>query len=334
MIPYWAWTHQPIPFLGLELHLFGMFVGAAVVVGTVLAQRRAEELGVSSTKMGDMALLVILLSFFMAHQVSLFAYFPERFFGTPCPDGVCPIGSDCLPRGRCDDGSVWSVFEIWNGISSFGGFLGAAIALALWFNLRKVVLIPGVFVLEGGKGVDKWKFIDALAYGFGAGWILGRLGCFSAHDHVGRPSESFLAVNFPDGWRGGIPAVADVGDPGFTPRFDLGLLEVFWAVAIFAVYHFWARKQPNLRPGWYAAVMCISYAPYRFYLDTLRAVDISGADTRYLAEVLSPGITPGQIGAVVVFFIGVAFWVLGGRAARQQAATAEAPSEVSAKGKP
>lgn len=313
MIPYWPWTHQPIPLGPLELHLFGLFVGSAVVVGTIFSQKRAEELGVSGQKMGDMALLVILLSFFMAHQISLFAYYPERFFGTPCPEGVCPIGATCLPSGRCDDGSFFSVFEIWNGISSFGGFLGAAIAIAIWFNAKKVTIIPKLLVLEGGKGVDKWKFIDAIAYGFGAAWILGRMGCFSAHDHVGKATNSFLAVNFPDGWRAGVPAVAEFGAEGFTPRFDLGLMEVFWSVAIFAVFHFWARKRKDLRPGWYAAVMCMSYAPYRFYLDTLRAVDISGADARYFADIVSPGLTPGQIGAVGVFLIGVGFWVLGGR---------------------
>ena len=316
MIPYWSWTHQPIPVGPLELHLFGILVGMGVLFGAWQARKHAEERGLKPIVIADLAIFVVIIAFIMAHQVSLFAYFPERVFGTPCPDGLCPLDATCGPRGRCDDGDWLEVVRIWNGISSFGGFLGAAIALALFFRFERIVLIPKVLELTGGKGRPAMRYMDSLAFGFGLGWIFGRLGCFSAHDHVGKASESFLAVNFPDGWRSSVPAVSEFGAPGFTPRFDLGLLEVFWAVAIFALYWFYARKRQDLRPGWYCAVMCISYAPYRFFLDTLRATDIGGADTRYFQQLVEPGLTPGHVGAVIVLGIGLAFWFYGGKLAR------------------
>lgn len=296
MIPYWHWTTQPIPLGPLEIHMFGLLVGIGILTGVWLAQRRAHEAGLNPVVMGDLGIFVVIVAFFFAHQVSLFFYFPERIFGP--------------------DGSVLEIFKIWSGISSFGGFLGAAIALVLFFRLKRIVLIPKVLELHGGKGLPAMKYMDALAYAFAAAWVFGRLGCFSAHDHIGKPTEFFLGVNFPDGFRTSVPAVAEVGAAGFTPRWDLGLMEVFWSVAIFAVYHFWARRQPDLRPGWYAAVMMISYAPYRFYLDTLRATDIGDADTRYLAEMFPPGITPGQIGAIAVLVLGIITWTYGGKLAK------------------
>ncbi|TVQ95269.1 MAG: hypothetical protein EA398_18180 [Deltaproteobacteria bacterium] len=297
MIPYWHWTTQPITLIEgvLEIHMFGLLVGIGILTGVWLAQRRAAEAGLNPMVIGDLGIFVVIVAFFFAHQVSLFFYFPERVFGP--------------------DGSWLEIFKIWSGISSFGGFLGAAIALALFFRFERIVLIPGLFELKGGKGLPAMKYMDALAYAFAAAWIFGRLGCFAAHDHIGKPTEFFLAVNFPDGFRRSVPAVAEFGAAGYTPRWDLGFMEVFWAVGIFAVYHVWARRRPDLRPGWYAAVMMISYAPYRLWLDTLRATDIGDADTRYLAELVPPGITPGQIGAVVVLILGIVTWRIGGRLA-------------------
>lgn len=298
MIPYWHWTTQPITLIEgvLEIHMFGLLVGIGILTGVWLAQRRAAEAGLNPVIIGDLGIFVVIVAFIFAHQVSLFFYYPERVFGP--------------------DGSFLEIFKIWSGISSFGGFLGAGIALALFFRFKRIVLVPKLFELQGGKGLPAMKYMDALAYAFAAAWIFGRLGCFAAHDHIGRPTEAFLAVNFPDGFRRTVPAVAEFGAAGYTPRWDLGLMEVFWAATIFAFYHFWARRQTGLRPGWYAAVMMISYAPYRFYLDTLRATDIGDADTRYLADLFYPGITPGQIGAVAVLILGIATWQYGGRLAR------------------
>jgi phosphatidylglycerol:prolipoprotein diacylglycerol transferase len=224
-----------------------------------------------------------------------------------------------MPNGRCDNGSWLEVFKIASGISSFGGFLGAAIGLVTFFRLRRIVVIPRLFELVGGKGRPVLRYLDSLAYGFSVGWFFGRMGCFTAHDHVGKPSSAWLAVNFPDGWRAGVPAVPGFGAEGFTPRFDLGFLEMLWAGAMFLFFHFWALKQKDLRPGWYAAVFIIAYAPIRFYLDTLRAIDIEGADKRYFSDLVQPGITPGQIGAVIVLLLGLAIWVAGGRRRHDEA---------------
>jgi phosphatidylglycerol:prolipoprotein diacylglycerol transferase len=338
MIPFWYPSPiDPVPgdsLPWLEFHVFGILVGIGVVLGSWIAQRRAEETGLNGRVAADLGLWVVLVSFFFAHQISLFAYFPERVFGQPCTEAVeCFIDGTqyvCGSGGSCDNGSWTHVLQIWNGISSFGGFLGAAIAFITFFRFKKIVIIPRVFELAGGKGRPLLKYLDCLALGFVIGWLFGRLGCFSAHDHVGVLSDSMLAVNFPNDWRGGVPNSADFGAAGFTPRMDLGLMEVLYCIPIAGVMFLWARKQKALRPGWFCAFLMLPYAPYRFYLDTLRATDISGADKRYLTGLFDPGLTPGQIGAIAVFILGLVLLYLGGRAKKDPAYMAFVDGETPA----
>lgn len=309
----------------LEFHLFGILVGIGVLTGTWLAQKRAENTQLDPRVISDMALWTVVLGFIFAHLVSLFFYFPERVFGTPCAEAAdCLIdGTQYLcAAGRCDDGDWMEVLKIWHGISSFGGFLGAAIGVATFLMARRIVVIPKFLELVGGRGRPMLKYCDCLAYGFAAGWFFGRMGCFTAHDHIGQLTNSFLAVKFPDTFYNGGLAHPDYGGPGYTTRFDLGMLEMLWSGALFLFYHFWAKGR-SLRPGWYVAVMMMLYAPFRFYLDTLRATDIEGADKRYFADLVAPGLTPGQIGAVLLFGLGVWIWMLGGKRMKDEAYMAQ-----------
>jgi phosphatidylglycerol:prolipoprotein diacylglycerol transferase len=322
MVPFW----YPGPIVlvpgKVEFHVFGILVGIAILVGSTIAQNRAMSRQLNGKVVADLGLWVVIVGFLFAHWVSVLAYFPERVFGDPCTEvSDCLIAGEqfeCGASGRCNNGDPMELLRIWTGISSFGGFLGALIGILIWMNVTRIRIIPGFFELEGGKGRPVIKYLDAIAFGFAFAWIFGRLGCFSAHDHVGMVTSSPLAVAFPDGWRSGVPAVAGYGPTGITPRYDLGLLESLWAVGV-SILYFAVRNRQDLRPGWFIAVMTMLYAPFRFYLDSLRAIDISGADKRYFADLVPPGITPGQMGAVVVFILGVGVWVYGGRLMRDDA---------------
>ena len=128
---------------------------------------------------------------------------------------------------------------------------------------------------------------DAGVFGFPFGWLFGRTGCFITHDHPGRVTDFFLAV---DNYRG-------AGEP----RHDLGLYEVFWSIAVVALFLFLARTRR--RPGFYMALFCLLYAPVRFGLDFLRATPEHGGDIRYA------GLTPGQYGSIALLLTGVGlFW--------------------------
>jgi phosphatidylglycerol:prolipoprotein diacylglycerol transferase len=165
---------------------------------------------------------------------------------------------------------LWEIVNPFGGLSSYGGFIGAVGGLFYWCRKHKERVMP---------------YADSLAFGLAPGWLFGRLGCFTAHDHPGRFTDFFLGVQYPEG-----------------TRHDLGLEEALWALGMTVLFLVLRRK---VRPlGLYLSLLTIGYAPVRFALDFLRATDVAGADPRYL------GLTPAQYGslAVLVVGIGVAIW--------------------------
>lgn len=129
-------------------------------------------------------------------------------------------------------------------------------------------------------GVPFLKTADVLAPAAILGLGCGRIGCFLIHDHPGTLAHEgweWLAVRYPDG-----------------ARYDLGLMLGALDFALFAAYLVLRRRA---RPdGFHFAWLLLAYAPLRFGLDALRA-----ADVRYA------GLTPGQIGSLILFAIGLFF---------------------------
>lgn len=177
---------------------------------------------------------------------------------------------------------------LWAGLSSTGGFLGAAIGC-------------GVFCWR--KGIEFLEYGDPIAYGLPLGWCFGRMGCSVAHDHPGmRTDFLWLAVDYPDG-----------------PRFDLGFIEMLFTLCLMTGVFLSTipEKQPDgtrapriYPPGVFLAVICIAYAPVRFVMDFLRAPPAQGGDVRYV------GLTPAQWGMVALLLVGVGIAVESRRRAR------------------
>ena len=326
MIPYWnPGSIEVIPGV-LMFHTFGLLVGIAVLVGGFIAQRRAEQAGLSGRVMADAAIFFVIVGFLFAHWVSVVFYFPDRLWGAACEThaqcmsapfhGVWgkPADMICQDNGRCNNGHWSTMLMIWNGISSVGGFLGAFVGILIFFRVSRIPLIPGVLVLEGGKNRPALKYVDAAAYGMAFAWIFGRAACFTAHDHIGRLTNSPFGIRFPRAeWPKLVTpeALEMFGDVSYVQRFDLGFLEMLYAIVMSIVFFFVARNEHrlNLRPGWYAAVLIFFYAPYRLFLDSLRARDIDGADPRYWLDM-----TAAQWGTVIMMVLAIWIWWLGGRA--------------------
>src|SRR4029079_2229151 len=93
-----------------------------------------------------------------------------------------------------------ALFKLWEGLSSFGGFTGAAIGAFLWKWRYRVPALP---------------YADAVASAFPLGWVFGRSGCSVAHDHPGIHSDAWFAVRYPEG-----------------ARFDLGLYEMVLTIPL------------------------------------------------------------------------------------------------------
>jgi phosphatidylglycerol:prolipoprotein diacylglycerol transferase len=191
----------------------------------------------------------------------------------------------------------WSLFLPWEGLSSFGGFVGAFIGIALW---RK-------FYLDGWRLRVRERphpilpFADLVLSVFPVGWIFGRAGCSTVHDHLGARAApgTLVAVEVP--LRNGDGTVTHFGFiefiHGHDLRFDLGFLELLFTIVLAACFALtWRRRLPI---GTYVVASALAYSPVRFAMDFLRKPASDGGDTRYA------GLTPAQFGCIALFAYGL-----------------------------
>jgi phosphatidylglycerol:prolipoprotein diacylglycerol transferase len=244
LIPYWA---PKVYNLGpIPIDPWATLVCLGFIIGEEIARARGLRNGMEPRDVVDGAVFIVGMGFLVAHIVHVLAYNPHLLSEDPL-----------------------ILLKVWAGFSSTGGFIGAILGSVIFFT--KI------------RPRNYWKYADNTMYGFAFGWFFGRMGCFSVHDHVGRASDFFLAVDFP----------APMGS-----RHDLGLYEALWVGGI-ALFFWIADKKP--RPnGFFLAAWCMLYTPARFTLDFLRNDDLSNADVRW------GSLTPAQYGSIAIFLVGVA----------------------------
>ena len=248
---------QHVPLLGRfvdpahppALHKFGLLVATGVYLGSVLAMRHARDRRLDEKKMSDFIFWVLVGGFICAHVLDVVFYYPQKLLKDPL-----------------------SLLRIWESLSSFGGFTGAAIGALAWrFHHRASIL----------------AYVDTVGSAFPLAWCFGRAGCSLAHDHPGRVSDAWLAVRW----------------PGVVGRYDLGLIEFSLTIPL-AIYFWWSWRKGPRPVGFYTGIMCAYYAPVRFLLDFFRAEEhggLVGGDPRY------GGLTPAQWGCFGLFALGLWF---------------------------
>lgn len=226
LIPYFQIPHYE-PFEGLVLDSWAVLVAIAFIVGMEVARARGIRLGLEVRDIVDGTVVTVGMGFLVGHLVHVLAYNPDTY----------------------REEGILSLLKFWGGFSSTGGLIGAVIGCVLFYTvIRKRPF---------------WIHADTITFGFPFGFFFGRMGCFTAHDHIGKPSNFFLAVDFPD----------------MGPRHDLGLEEGLWVLGIAAI--FYALRNRPFRPGFHVGLFAVLYAPVRFGLDFLRNTDLEGADIRY-----------------------------------------------------
>ncbi|MDO8462929.1 MAG: prolipoprotein diacylglyceryl transferase [bacterium] len=245
-MPSWYLTQfhlGPIP-----INIWGLFVAVGFLTATWLAVRLAPRYGMDPEHVLRVAMWAIVAGIIGARLGHVVFYEPAYYLAHPI-----------------------DVLKVWEGgLSSFGGFLGAVIAVIIMLRVRP---------RQGTRSLLAWS--DLLLLPLALGWCIGRIGCFSIHDHAGIPCDGFLCVPFPDG----------------TRRLDMGLLDGLLALTIFAVA--WLlRRRLHARPGTTTAFIVGCYGIGRFLLDFLRV-----SDTTYL------GLTPAQYGSMVLVGVAVATMV-------------------------
>lgn len=245
MIPYIDVSNLQVG--GARVHLFGVLMAIAVIVGHLTLVRRARERGIGPPR-----------------EVEAFA--------------VVTVGAGMLVaylEGAIRGGGVGSSAVAGGDLSSMKGFAAAAIAGGVFLRARRL---------------DGRRFADLAAYALPFAWFFARLGCALAHDHLGRPSSSWLAVRFPSG-----------------PRLDMGLLE--WLLTPFLIALVIATGRKSDRPGAVAGALSVVYAIARFLLDFLRADDLGPRSDPRLS-----GLTAAQWGSGALLLVGISLLITSGPA--------------------
>ncbi|HEX3697496.1 MAG TPA: prolipoprotein diacylglyceryl transferase family protein [Polyangia bacterium] len=273
MIPYFNGHLFSIPAISLfghafgpiSIEMFGVLVALGVIIGDQIVVRRGVQMGLEAQDIKFLNARIVIAGFIMAHLVSVIFYFPERIKENPLV-----------------------LINVWSGLSSFGGFLGAALAFLYYTRREKISAL---------------RYADAVALGLVVGWIFGRTGCFTAHDHPGLKTSFFLAVQYPGG-----------------ARHDLGLDELLFTIVIaLCLFRFARTPRP---PGRVIGLFALLYAPVRFGLDFLRARDYARPDERYA------GLTPAQWACMLCLAVGLWLLIRKSDEAPPPAAVPPAPSEA------
>lgn len=251
MLPYFQ--VDSLLFGPLTIQVWGLLVSLGIAAAVGFAFFLARRHFLSGEVILDMSIWALISGLVWSRIFYILFYAPDYFLSYPL-----------------------DIFKFWQGgASSLGGFFGAG--LALWIFFRK----------RGFSWREALPYIDIGALSLWLGWGIGRLGCFFIHDHPGRLSDFWLAVNFPDG-----------------ARHDLGLYDALLGFALFAIFFILFKYLIKIRWGLTAWLSVMAYAVVRFFLDFLRAADLGNSDLRIWI------LTPAQWGMLLILavLIFLAFW--------------------------
>jgi len=268
MIP--AVEVYPLRIGPVPIQPFGVLVALGLVAGYQVAKKRAPRCGVARADLDSFVWWMVGMAFVMGHVLDEIFYNPDALRQQP-----------------------WTLLVLWEGQSSYGGFVGAVAGGVLWSFVETTPGAP--FLRLRAERQSMLPVSDLVASVFPIGWMFGRAGCALVHDHLGAPATSPLAVEFGPGptTSYGLFAVHH----GDAPRYDLGLLEVFFTIAMAAAFAvMWRKKRPV---GSYLVALCLAYPPVRFVLDFWRLGRDDGGDERYLR------LTPAQWACFAFFLAGV-----------------------------
>ncbi|WP_242360652.1 MULTISPECIES: prolipoprotein diacylglyceryl transferase [Anaeromyxobacter] len=282
--------------LRLPVHAYGLLIAAAFVIGIWLAQREARRVGQDAERLADLAFWVLVAAL-AGSRVYFILVNAGTYFGSGSAFVATPLGR--IPR----------VLAIWEGgLVFYGGFIGAALAAALYMRRHRMPFLAHADTL-----------ITSVAFGH----FLGRLGCFCAGCCWGGLADPSLpwAVRFPPeslAYKTFLerPEPAHYLAAGWAttlPLHPTQLYEAFGELALFLLLALVIRPRKRFH-GQVLASWLLAYAVLRTVVELFRGDVERGV---YL------GLGAGQWTSFLILAVGVAVWV-GARKERPAIAAAGA----------
>ncbi|MEK7158708.1 MAG: prolipoprotein diacylglyceryl transferase [Patescibacteria group bacterium] len=246
-IPYFSFTTFSIG--PLTLHAWGLWVALGFLAGIALAVQTARRRGVNADAVFDLGFWIILGAMVFARLTYIVG---DLSFYLSHP---------------------LEILRIWEGgLTIYGGYLGAAVATLLvmrWKHWRF------------------WDHADVLAFALPLGIFIGRMGCFSIHDHPGKLTSVPWGISY-------FGAI----------RHETGLYDSINGLILFAFFWLVQRYPASKREGFYLGAFMVWYGTVRFLLDFLRATDLPESDLRWW------GLTAAQYFSILMAIGGVLIFVV------------------------
>ena len=248
-------------------------------------------------------------------------------FAMMCAFGIAHYVAQVVLHDRGDDP------EIMNDVTFaalVGTIIGAKVYYAILTGEVRVLFSTGGFVFWGGfigavalcAAVIRWRrqsflrVADGAAVGIGAGYAIGRTGCWAVGDDFGRVWDSRFAVAFPEGLPPttaqvmrqlyGAELPASIPDSAIVGVYPTQLMEVVLGFGMFLVL--WRLRRHTHAAGWLFGAYCVLAGAERFVVEFFRAKN----------DMVGP-LTSAQIVALGVAAIGLVLLTLRHAPARMPA---------------
>lgn len=274
-IPY---VSLPTLDLGIPIQPFGVIVAIGVLIGAEVMRRYALRHGAEEDDLRGLTAWVVITGFVGAHVFDILAYEQDRWLGTPDKPGDPLL-----------------IIKLWDGISSYGGFLGGAMGYAFYMWWKR--LTPGMWA-------------DATVAGLLLGFSIGRIGCTLVHDHVGSATDSVLGVDYPRDVlfkKGLLHEIAPNATGTHVRAHNMAMYELAYLIPVNALVLWLAfQRKRRLNAGFITVLTGLLYAPVRFFLEFYRPNE---SDQRWA------GLTFAQWASIAAFlvaaYVAVRIWKTG-----------------------
>ena len=227
----------------LPLQPFGILVAAGVLIGAEVMRRYSLKYGMDDEDLRSLTLWIIVTGFIGAHVFDTLVYEHERLSEDPL-----------------------LIIKIWDGISSYGGFIGGAMGYGFFVWWKR--LTPGLIA-------------DTTGVGLLVAFSIGRMGCTIVHDHIGRATSSVFGIDYPRREIEARHLINEFPGAGLVIRaHNVAMYELAYLALVCAVIVPLAFSKRRYPAGFLAVLVGLFYAPVRFFLEYLR---LNTSDPRYLS---------------------------------------------------